>query len=168
MSCKKLILSCLLDTWNTLQIHKRIMTAIMWLRRYISPQSPIVHERKTLCFNSPQNSVWRQTASSSQVPRYKSKNRSDIQHVLKRSSFLHDVSLLQWASLHPGAFVCACRPAGRQIQLLQLQWCCYAVVCMIIDQRVMQDKAQCASVDCFAVRTAGSRIVVSLQTAKDM
>lgn len=39
---------------------------------------------------------------------------------------------------------------------------------MIIDQRVMQDKAQCASVDCFAVRTAGSRIVVSLQTAKDM
>lgn len=43
---------------------------------------------------------------------------------------------------------------------------CYAVVCMIIDQRVMQDKARCASVDCFAVSTAGSRIVVSLQTAK--
>lgn len=43
---------------------------------------------------------------------------------------------------------------------------CYVVVCMIIDQRVMQDKAQCASVDCFAVSTAGSRIVVSLQTAK--
>lgn len=43
---------------------------------------------------------------------------------------------------------------------------CYAVVCMIIDRRVMQDKAQCASVDCFAVSAAGSRIVVSLQTAR--
>lgn len=43
---------------------------------------------------------------------------------------------------------------------------CCAAVCMIIDQRVMQDKAQCASVDCFAVSTAESRIVVSLQTAK--
>lgn len=42
---------------------------------------------------------------------------------------------------------------------------CSAVVCTIIDQRVMEDKARCASVDCFAVRAAGSRIVVSLQTA---
>lgn len=43
---------------------------------------------------------------------------------------------------------------------------CNAAVCMIIDQRVMQDKAQRASVDCFVVSTAGSRIVVSLQTAE--
>lgn len=43
---------------------------------------------------------------------------------------------------------------------------CNAAVCMIIDQRVMQDKAQRASVDCFVVSAAGSRIVVSLQTAQ--
>lgn len=43
---------------------------------------------------------------------------------------------------------------------------CSALVCTIIDQRVMEDEAWCASVDCFAVRATGSRIVVSLQTAK--
>lgn len=61
-------------------------------------------------------------------------------------------------------FVYAGRQAGPGIAVTVVS--CYAVVCMIIDQRVMQDKAQCASVDCFAVSTAGSRIVVSLQTAK--
>lgn len=66
--------------------------------------------------------------------------------------------------LHPGVFVYASKQAGPGIAVTVVL--CYAVVCMIIDQRVMQDKAQCASVDCFAVSTAGSRIVVSLQTAK--
>lgn len=37
---------------------------------------------------------------------------------------------------------------------------------MNIDQSVMEDEAWCASVDCFVVRAAGSRIVVSLQTTK--
>lgn len=75
-------------------------------------------------------------------------------------------------SVAPSRRVCLCWPAGRQTGrqagpgIAVTVVLCYAVVCMIIDQRVMQDKAQCASVDCFAVSTAGSRIVVSLQTAK--
>lgn len=61
-------------------------------------------------------------------------------------------------------FVYAGRRAGSGIAVTVVMCC--AVVCMIIDQCVMQDKAQCASVDCFAVSTAGSRVVVSLQTAR--
>ncbi|CAB1427607.1 unnamed protein product [Pleuronectes platessa] len=67
-------------------------------------------------------------------------------------------------SVAPSRRECLCREADPGIAVTVVL--CYAVVCMIIDQRVMQDKAQCASVDCFAVSTAGSRIVVSLQTAK--
>lgn len=78
----------------------------------------------------------------------------------KRPHELHLVRV--W--LHPDVFVYAGGRAGPGIAVTVVS--CYAVVCMIIDQRVMQDNAQCASVDCFAVSTAGSRIVVSLQTAK--
>lgn len=76
----------------------------------------------------------------------------------------HDELLLVFVWLHPGVFVDAGRQAGPGIAVTALL--CYVVVCMIIDQRVMQDKARCASVDCFAVSTAGRRIVVSLRTAK--
>lgn len=61
-------------------------------------------------------------------------------------------------------FVCAADEVGPGIAVTVAM--CAAVVCTIIDQRVIEDKARCATVDCFAVRAAGSRIVVSLQPAK--
>ena len=77
----------------------------------------------------------------------------------KLARWMRVLSVAAW--LHPCVFVyCGTRYSCYTGVL------CYAAVCMIIDRRVMQDKARRASVDCFAVSSAGLRPAVRLQTAR--
>lgn len=72
------------------------------------------------------------------------------------------VSCPLWGSL--SRCVCAADKVGPAIAVTVAV--CFGVVCTIIDQSVMEDEAWCASVDCFVVRAAGSRVVVSQGSVK--